>query len=117
AQAGELVITTLKNWMMPLLRYRTGDIAVLRQSEDGFFIQDLLGRTHDVVEIGGVRVPTHHVQDVLDRIGQIREFQIDASSARPLLRVVPESSEASAMISEKLRQHWDDNIDIEFIDA
>ena len=89
AQAGELVITTLKNWMMPLLRYRTGDIAVLRQSEDGFFIQDLLGRTHDVVEIGGVRVPTHHVQDVLDRIGQIREFQIDASSARPLLRVVP----------------------------
>ena len=117
AQAGELVITTLKNWMMPLLRYRTGDIAVLRQSEDGFFIQDLLGRTHDVVEIGGVRVPTHHVQDVLDRIGQIREFQIDASSARPLLRVVPESSEATAMISEKLRQHWDDNIDIEFIDA
>jgi phenylacetate-CoA ligase len=116
-RAGELVITTLKNWMMPLLRYRTGDIAVLRQSDDGFFIQDLLGRIHDVVEIGGVPVPTHHVQDILDRIGQIREFQIDTSGARPLFRVVPESGEAVVKIGEKLRQRWGDSIDIEFIDA
>jgi phenylacetate-CoA ligase len=39
---GELVLTATKNRMMPLIRYRTGDLAVLSETPCGFAIDLLL---------------------------------------------------------------------------
>jgi phenylacetate-CoA ligase len=115
-RTGEFVVTTLANRMMPLLRYRTGDIASLRENDDGFDLQQLIGRVHDVIELAGVPVPTHHVQDVLDRIGGVREFQIEYSRGRPLFRIVPESLQCQQAIERGVRKHWQASIDVEFVE-
>ena len=117
SRTGELVVTPFANRMMPLIRYSTGDIATLREAPSGFYIQNMVGRVHDVVNIAGVPVPTHHVQDVLDRIGGIREFQIESDAHRPVFRIVAESDAAKDPIRHGLRQLWADSIGIEFIEA
>lgn len=74
--AGELVFTNLRNMAMPLIRYRMGDLGKLEEREDGWWITELTGRTHDNVSIDGAVYPTHYVQDILDRCGPISDFQI-----------------------------------------
>lgn len=115
-QTGELVVTALTNRLMPLLRYRTGDLASLRESDGGFELQRVIGRVHDVIDLAGTPVPTHYVQDVLDRIGGVREFQVERSEHRPVFRIVPESSASMEKIERGLRKHWQASIDVEFVE-
>lgn len=115
-RAGELVVTAFANKIMPLIRYRTGDVAVLRETPSGFLLQALIGRVHDVVELAGIPVPTHHVQDVIDRIGGVREFQIENNGIRPVIRIVPEASSDRGTIRRGLRKRWHNAIDVEFIE-
>jgi phenylacetate-CoA ligase len=91
AADGELVFTGLRNEAMPLIRYRMGDMGVLQEREDGWWVTELTGRVHDAVEIGGVAYPTHYVQDILDRCGPVSDFQIAmrAGTAAELRLVVP----------------------------
>jgi phenylacetate-CoA ligase len=113
----ELVVTGLKNRMMPLIRYRTGDLAKLRETAAGFVIDEIAGRVHDVVEIAGRRLSTHYVQDVLDRIGAVKEFQIDVRSGRPTFRIVPEPGTDHQAFRNQLAGLWGNAIDIEFIES
>lgn len=115
-RSGEIVVTPLHNRMMPLLRYRSGDIATLRETANGFILTDMVGRIHDVVDIAGVRVPTHHIQDVLDRAGKIREFQIEHKDGRPHFRIVAENPETTDAIRNTLAQSWGDAVSVEFIE-
>jgi phenylacetate-CoA ligase len=114
-RVGELVITTTKNRMMPLIRYRTGDIAAVAETARGFVLEELVGRIHDVVEIAGERRPTHYVQDVLDRIGGIREFQIELRDRRPVLRLVPEDGADTDGIRDRIARYWGTAVGVEFI--
>jgi len=113
--SGELVVTALTNKMMPLIRYRTGDIASLRETQHSFQLKSLMGRVHDVIDVGGIPVPTHHVQDVLDRIGGVREFQIESGPNRPTFRIVPESLAYRTAIEQGLQKRWKNSIHIEFV--
>ncbi len=114
-EAGELVVTATKNQMMPLIRYRTGDMAVISETTRGFILNKLVGRIHDVIEIGGRRVPTHYVQDVLNRIGNIKEFQIELRDRVPVLRIVPEDGANLDDIRERIKRHWADELKVQFI--
>jgi phenylacetate-CoA ligase len=114
-RGGELVVTTVTNRMMPLIRYRTGDLVTLRETTDGFWIDRIWGRIHDIVDIAGVRTPTHHIQDVLDRIGGIREFQIEVAASRPVFRIVPETTASTDMIRQQLHAVWGAAIDVAFV--
>lgn len=114
-RTGEFVVTTLANRMMPLLRYRTGDIASLHETHDGFQLRNVVGRVHDIVELAGIPVPTHHVKDVLDRIGGVREFQIERRQNRPMFRIVPESLASIKSIEHGLQKRWKNSIDVEFV--
>lgn len=76
AGMGELVFTNLRNPAMPLIRYRMGDLGCLVERKDGWWITALTGRTHDSVTMDGVAYPTHYIQDILDRCGDISDFQI-----------------------------------------
>ena len=80
--AGELVFTGLRNRCMPLVRYRMGDVGVLCERSDGWWITDIVGRTHDTVEISGTSYPTHYVQDALDQCGAVADFQIIERGSR-----------------------------------
>jgi phenylacetate-CoA ligase len=114
-EAGELVVTATKNRMMPLIRYRTGDLAVLKPTPRGFVLDELVGRIHDVVEIAGRRLPTHYIQDVLDRIGGIREFQIELRDHRPVLRIVSEDGADLDGIRDRIDRYWQSAMQVEFI--
>lgn len=74
-----LIATTLRNRLMPLIRYETGDIgSVYPDPTRGVLvIGSLIGRIHDVVTICGKDYPTHYIMDVLQhKIGNIDQFQI-----------------------------------------
>lgn len=92
--AGELVFTNLRNPAMPLIRYRMGDLGRLEERADGWWITEITGRTHDSVDIGGTRYPTHYIQDILDRCGEIADFQVVVRDGRAVeLRLVaPEAA-------------------------
>lgn len=72
----ELVFTNLRNKAMPLIRYRMGDLGTLEERDNGWWIKNLTGRTHDSVVIDDTSYPTHYIQDILDRCGPISDFQI-----------------------------------------
>lgn len=113
----ELVFTGFRNKLMPLLRYRTGDMAKVDECNDGFYLSNLIGRIHDLVPINGVPHPTHHIMDILDhRIGGIQEFQIDLRGAKPILRIVPEPEAIADTIQFKINEYWGSAFDLQFVD-
>ncbi len=70
---GELVITTLTKEALPLLRYRTGDIASLEMGRCGCGrtlprISKIKGRTDDMLIIRGINVFPSQIEEVLLRI-------------------------------------------------
>ena len=115
AATGELVVTNLKNRMMPLIRYRTGDIAAMAETSEGFVVRELVGRVHDVLDLAGSKLPTHYVQDVLDRVGGIQEFQIERNGGSPVFRLVPEQGADCAGILQRISDWWGDSVRVEFI--
>jgi phenylacetate-CoA ligase len=117
ADSGELVFTGLKNRMMPLIRYRPGDMATMRETSDGFVIDEMVGRVHDVLQIAGRRLPTHYIQDVLDRVGGVKEFQIEIRDGRPMFRIVAEAGLDPQAFRDRLASWWGDAVDVEFIDS
>jgi phenylacetate-CoA ligase len=100
-----------------LIRYRTGDRAVLSETSSGFVLDKVIGRVHDLVEIGGRRFATHYIQDVLNRIGGIREFQIEVCEHHPVLRIVPEDGAKIEGISDSIDRYWQGAMGVEFITA
>jgi phenylacetate-CoA ligase len=112
----ELVFTGFRNRLMPLLRYRTGDMARVVEQADGFYLTDVVGRIHDLVPINGIPHPTHHIMDMLDhRVGGIQEFQIDLRQPKPILRIVPELNASADHIREKIVSFWGDAFELQFV--
>jgi phenylacetate-CoA ligase len=101
--AGELVFTTLTKTGMPLLRYRSGDVAVLAGPVPGAprtlrRMSKLLGRTDDMLVVRGVNVFPTEIEAVLladERVSPhylVVEDRRDA--ARPELRIAVEPAGA-----------------------
>lgn len=112
----ELVFTGFRNNLMPLIRYRTGDLAKVETGPDGFRLVDVVGRIHDLVPINGIDHATHHIQDMLDHcVGGIQEFQIDMRNAPPVLRIVPEPHAAVEDIHTKIIGFWGQGFDVQFV--
>lgn len=110
---GELVFTTLTKTGMPLLRYRSGDVAALSGPVPGAprtlrRMSKVLGRTDDMLVVRGVNVFPSEVEAVLladDRVSPhylLVEDRRDA--ARPELRVAvePRAETNSAQLTSDL---------------
>ena len=114
----ELVFTGFRNKLMPLIRYRTGDLAKVVQRPSGFCLTDVVGRIHDLVPINGIDHATHHIQDMLDhRVGGIQEFQIDMRSTPPILRIVAEPNANADDIRQKVAGFWGQGFNLQFVGA
>ncbi len=113
--AGEIVFTGLKNRYMPLIRYRTGDMGQMVERDDGFYLTDMYGRVHDLLVIGEKTIPTHHIQDVLDRIGGILEFQIAQRGSRFALKIVAQDPAGTDRIRHEICRYFGTDLDVEFI--
>jgi phenylacetate-CoA ligase len=114
AEQPEIVFTGFRNRLMPLIRYRTGDLGHLTETEEGLFLNNMVGRIHDLIPINGITYPTHYIQDVLDRVGGIQEFQIDLRETPPLLLLVPETGADTDNIRTRLNTWWQDGFRVEF---
>lgn len=113
----EIVLSGLLNRAMPLLRYRTGDLGLLSQDEGGFVLDRIMGRVHDVVQIGPDRFPTHYIQDLVDRLDGVEEFQLEQRRGGALrLRLVVPNTESHSAISRRVETWWGKRVELEFTD-
>lgn len=113
---GELCFTGLHNRLMPLIRYRSGDLGQLKTTAQGIYLTEVIGRIHDMVPINGTPHATHHIQDVLDhRVGGIEEFQIDLRNSKPVLRIVVDTHGNAQDIAHKLQTFWPNAFDVQFV--
>ncbi|HEX5115303.1 MAG TPA: phenylacetate--CoA ligase [Pseudonocardiaceae bacterium] len=101
---GELVFTTLTKTGMPLLRYRTGDVAALADPLPGSprtlrRMTKILGRVDDMLVIRGVNVYPTEIEAVLlaDRRVSPHYLLVEdrRSPARPELRIAVEHADGS----------------------
>ena len=94
---GELVVTTLTNEYMPLLRYRIGDL-VERREEPYRTVWRVHGRLRDALRgPGGRRVTTWDVDQCFADIGGILHYQLaQEESSASRLRYIPEGNGPSA---------------------
>jgi len=87
---GELVVTTLSNNFMPLLRYRIGDLVAhqLKPCEDIYVVH---GRVRDALTAGdGRRVTTGQVDECLANVEGIAHYELrEAGQETWVLRFVP----------------------------
>lgn len=100
---GELVLTTLTKTGMPLLRYRTGDIASLHPPVPGAArtlrrMSRVTGRADDMVIIRGINVYPMEVEDVLLADPRVAPHYLIVEdrrdSSHPALLVAVESNDA-----------------------
>lgn len=104
-QPGELVLTSLGRTASPLIRYRTGDLVVLREQPCacGRTLARLDGgirsRLDDMVCINGVNVYPAAVEAVLRAAGEVVEYRATAAS-RGALRTLAVEVELDRAASE-----------------
>jgi phenylacetate-CoA ligase len=89
-ERGELVVTTIHKFAMPLIRYRIGDLTI-KESEvcpcgrTHPRIMRILGRTDDMLVIRGINVFPSQVESVLMRIPEVGDhWQILVGREGPL---------------------------------
>ena len=84
-QPGEVVVTTLGVEGMPLLRFRTGDIAAkytdrCRCGRYSYRLSPLYGRRHNMIKLKGTTLYPPAIKDVLDGTDYVGNFAIIISS-------------------------------------
>ena len=112
-QAGELVLTTLGRTGSPLLRYRTGDIVKRGACACGrheiALEGGILGRTDDMIVVRGVNIFPGAVEEIIQSVGGIAEYQAQVRTEKSLteveLQIEPDADcgDASAL-AKKLEQ-------------
>lgn len=80
----EIVVTSLTNFAMPLIRYKTGDIGkieeVIENGKKEKYIKEIRGRVHDNLILEENRyISTSFILDYLDKYSFINNFQIYAT--------------------------------------
>lgn len=112
----ELTITGFANRLMPLIRYRTGDLTNGIVEEEGLFIDGVQGRVHDRLTIGDREMFTHYIQDIVDhRIGCICEFQIVASQQGVNFLIQEQDVSQRYYIEQQLRSFFPGIHSVKFV--
>jgi phenylacetate-CoA ligase len=117
AHQHELIFTGFRNFLMPLIRYTVGDEVKIEKDKDGLYLNNVIGRVHDLIPINGINYPTHHIMDILDhRVGGIQEFQIEMRHNPPILRLAIEPTSNQEEISMNIKKYWPNEFILEFVD-
>src|SRR5947208_11841334 len=101
---GELVLTNLGRWCMPVIRYRTGDrVRAARGScSCGRTLVKLAGgiagRVDDMVTVRGVNVFPSAIEAIIRRFDEVGEYRVELARVREMdeLRCVVEGSADAA---------------------
>jgi len=102
-ETGELVITTLSKWAIPLIRYRIGDLTRIDSEpcECGRThprLMRILGRTDDMIIIRGINVFPSQVESVLmtiPEVGDHYQIIVDRKGSLDVMKVLVEVTETA----------------------
>jgi len=80
-QPGEIVVTTLGVEGMPLLRFRTGDIACkhiesCQCGRNSYRLSPLLGRKNNMIKLKGTTLYPPAINDVLDNVDYVENYVV-----------------------------------------
>lgn len=109
-ETGELVVTTLTKEAMPVIRYRTRDIATLDRSpcpcgRTGVRMSRIIGRSDDMLIIRGVNVFPSQIEEALLRVeGTAPHYLIEVSRPGTLDEVTVHVEMRPQDFSDKLSQ-------------
>ena len=81
-ESGEVVVTTLGVEGMPLLRFRTGDIAAKRVEQcpcgrNSYRLTPLLGRKNNMIKLKGTTLYPPAINDVLDNTDYVENYVVE----------------------------------------
>lgn len=112
-EEGEIVITTLSNYSMPLIRYRIGDIGVLKSFEKCSCgrnypkLEKVVGRVTDVFKSmnGSIVGPEYfiHLIGVVCNKGNIRMFQVIQEKLDEIILKIVQQGEVSQSQLEEIK--------------
>jgi phenylacetate-CoA ligase len=109
-EEGELVFTTLTRQAMPIIRYRTRDIASLDASpcpcgRTGVRMSRVKGRTDDMLIIRGVNVYPSQIETALLRVdGVLPQYQIVVERAKTMDEMTVRVEIRPELFSDEMRQ-------------
>jgi len=96
---GEIVGTNLNNFAMPLIRYRTGDLAELNKRKcacgrQSYILEKLYGRKDDyITKSDGTKLSPGGINQVANNIESINEIQIVQTKVNEIkVKIVPRSN-------------------------
>lgn len=81
-ECGEIVVTTLGVEGMPLLRFRTGDIAAKRVEQcrcgrNSYRLTPLIGRKNNMIKLKGTTLYPPAINDVLDNTDYVENYVVE----------------------------------------
>ncbi len=117
-EKGELVITCLSKEALPLIRYRTRDITRLmyepcKCGRTTVRMENLSGRTDDMLKIRGVNVFPSQIEEVLintEGIGPNYEIEVDRKNHSDMLTIKVEVEAESMMDSYAALEKLDNSL-------
>jgi phenylacetate-CoA ligase len=101
---GELAVTNLENWGMPIIRYRTGDVAALSECRvrDVQVIQRIQGRVSVYFDVDGKKFNPSQFNDLFESLS-LKQFQVKQGNDLELTVVfVPNETSEPGLIIEQI---------------
>ena len=85
-EVGEVVVTTLGVEAMPLLRFRTGDMAAKRTEQckcgrNSYRLTPLIGRKNNMIKLKGTTLYPPAINDVLDNCGYVENYCVEVRTS------------------------------------
>ena len=112
-EVGEIVVTTLGVEGMPLLRFRTGDMAAKRTEQcrcgrNSYRLTPLVGRKYNMIKFKGTTLYPPMIIDVLDNCKEISNYQVvlrlnDLGNDDVLVRIglpAPDPEKDAALVAD-----------------
>lgn len=113
---GEIVISGLENFYMPLIKYKSGDLGNVYSKGSQTFIKDIHGRVHDFFYIDQKKYSTHFLMDILDhKVLNIRNFQILVKFNSVLLNLVIENDDYFLQTKNNCQKYLPKGLKYDFI--
>lgn len=120
---GEVVFTTLNRQAMPLIRYKTGDMArfYTQPCECGSFLrrmQKVIGRIDNLVSIDGCEVHLRDLDEIILDIKEVADFKAEVLEKNVLhvKLILLQNSEIEAVldkVQERISKHFNNQFKIQ----
>jgi phenylacetate-coenzyme A ligase PaaK-like adenylate-forming protein len=113
-ESGEVVLTTLAQECSPLIRYRTGDIAVLNKGKckcgSSFpVLSQIQGRKNDfLIAADGRKISPYLLMSTMDQIREVEQYQIhQQAAAEYIFYIKPQAADLEPdLLREKIKNKY-----------